>query len=80
MFRKQGGGEEWSVVTSNGNYWWLRMASSKAICPRHDRCPTSIFGGSFRHESSSLVSLWPGGTERAGRELRARVQESSSWH
>lgn len=55
------------------------MASSKAICPRHDRCLTSVFGGSFLHERSSLVSSWPGGTEWMGRELRAYLQESSSW-
>lgn len=62
MFKKQGGGEKRRVVTSNGNYQWLRVASSEAICSRHNRCPTSMFGGSFLHERSNLVSLWPGGS------------------
>jgi len=79
MLGKQGGGEEWSVATTNGNYWWVRMTTSEAICPRHGRCPTSMFGGGFLHERSRLLSSWPGGTEWMGRELRARVQELSSW-
>lgn len=64
ILRKQGGGEEWSVIGGGG---WPLL--------RHNRCPTALSGRSFLHERRNLLPLWPGGTERVGKDLRAHVQE-----